>query len=148
MRFRIFLRKIVYTKLSDMEKLTIVTKTAVHQAVLNLMRLVKRHRITPISLFSVYNSRNYCKDSLRLIQAYDIFLKSAFFFCLICVNYIRNIRIWIDYPLERVPLSSTHTPSVQHIGSTLEPHAFNNQNPSVQHQKPSSRSLFYAISQK
>ena len=66
-----------------MEELTIVTKTAVHQAVLNLMRLVKRHRITPISLFSVYNSLNYCKDSLRLIQAYDIFLKFAFFFCLI-----------------------------------------------------------------
>ena len=62
-----------------MEELTIVTKTAVHQAVLTLMRLVKRHRITPISLFSVYNSLNYCKDSLRLIQAYDIFLKFAFF---------------------------------------------------------------------
>ena len=67
-----------------MEELTIVTKTAVHQAVLTLMRLVKRHRITPISLFSVYNSLNYCKDSLRLIQAYDIFLKSAFFLFNMC----------------------------------------------------------------
>ena len=60
------------------------------------------------------------------------------FFCLIwCVNYIRNISIWIDYQLEREPLSSTHTASVQHIDSTLEPHPFSNQNPSVQHRNPS-----------
>ena len=32
------------------------------------------------------------------------------------------------------PLSSTQTPSVQHIDSTQGPHVFNTQNPSVQHQ--------------
>ena len=36
----------------------------------------------------------------------------------------------------RVPLSSTQTPSVQHIGSTQGPHLFITQTPSVQHQKP------------
>ena len=35
-----------------------------------------------------------------------------------------------------VPLSSTQTPSVQHLSSTSEPHLFSPQNPSVQHQNP------------
>ena len=33
-------------------------------------------------------------------------------------------------------LSSTHTPSVQHIGSTQGPHLFSTRNPSVPHQNP------------
>ena len=40
-----------------------------------------------------------------------------------------HVSIW-------VPLSSTQTPSVQHIGSTQRPHLFSTQNPSVLHQKP------------
>ena len=36
----------------------------------------------------------------------------------------------------RVPLSSTQTPSVQHISSTFGPHLFSPKNPSVPHQKP------------
>ena len=38
--------------------------------------------------------------------------------------------------LEWVPLSSTQTPSVQHISSTFGPHLFSPKNPSVPHQKP------------
>ena len=38
--------------------------------------------------------------------------------------------------LIRVPLSSTQTTSVQHIGFTQGPHLFSTQNPSVSHQKP------------
>ena len=37
---------------------------------------------------------------------------------------------------KRVPLSSTQTPSVQHISSTFGPHLFSPKNPSVPHQKP------------
>ena len=35
-----------------------------------------------------------------------------------------------------VPLSSTQTPSVQHISSTYGPYLFSPKNPSVPHQKP------------
>ena len=45
-------------------------------------------------------------------------------------NHSRDIFIYSG-----VPLSSTQTPSVQHIGSTQVPHPFSTQNPSVQHQK-------------
>ena len=38
--------------------------------------------------------------------------------------------------LKIVPLSSTQSPSVQHIGSRQGPHLFSTQNISVQHQKP------------
>ena len=38
--------------------------------------------------------------------------------------------------IKRVPLSSTKTPSVQHISSTSGPHLFSPKNPSVPPQKP------------
>ena len=48
-------------------------------------------------------------------------------------NFISNFKL---LKILRVPVSSTQTSSVQHIGSTQGPHLFSTQNPSFQHQKP------------
>ena len=62
-------------------------------------------------------------------------------------NFHRNKKIWKSIIVwDRVPLSSTQTPSVQQLGSTQRPHQkrlnstpktpqFNKQTPSVQQQK-------------
>ena len=56
----------------------------------------------------------------------------------LCSKRIKLLIVFLFELIDfsRVPLSSTQTPSIQHIGSTQGPHLFSTRNTSVPHQTP------------
>ena len=80
---------------------------------------------------------NYGKFKLIKIY-YNFFLFLSSFSLKLFLNYSAESKIYLRSLCSWfwVPLSSTQTPSVQHIGATQGPHLFSAQNPSVPHQKP------------